>query len=160
MRREALVPQGSTGATGATGAAGSGGIGEYAFVYNLPLKVLAIEEDVPFSHNGPMTPGITHAPGNPGVSFVTAGTYKVSFSVSGVEPSQMALFINDALVPGSIYGSGAGTQANIGQAIVTIATGDTLTLRNHSSAAGVILQTLAGGTQTNSNASLIIERLG
>ena len=115
---------------------------------------------MPFSNNGPMTPGITHAPNNPGVSFVTAGMYKVSFSVSGVEPSQMALFVNNALVPGSVYGSGAGTQANTGQAIVPIATGDTLTLRNHSSAAGVILQTLAGGTQTNANASLIIERLG
>jgi len=36
---------------------------------------------------------------------------------------------------------------------------DVLTLVNHSSAAAVTLQTLAGGTQINVNASLLIERL-
>ncbi|MCA1682746.1 MAG: collagen-like protein, partial [Actinobacteria bacterium] len=37
---------------------------------------------------------------------------------------------------------------------------DVLTLKNHSSAAAVSLQTLAGGTQTNANASIAVERLG
>jgi hypothetical protein len=34
-----------------------------------------------------------------------------------------------------------------------------LTVRNHSSSAAVTLQTLAGGTQTNVNASILIEKL-
>ena len=37
--------------------------------------------------------------------------------------------------------------------------GDILTVRNHSSASAVTLQTLAGGTQINSNASILIQRL-
>jgi hypothetical protein len=60
---------------------------------------------------------------------------------------------------GTIYGSGAGTQQNTGQAIFTLAAGDVLTVRNHSSAAAVTLQTLAGGTQSNANAS-VVEKLG
>jgi hypothetical protein len=97
--------------------------------------------------------------GTAGINLVNAGTYKITFSVSGVEPSQMALFDNGAPVPGTVYGSGAGTQQNIGQAIITVAAGDVLTIRNHSSAAAVTLQTLAGGTQTNVNASITIEKL-
>ena len=38
--------------------------------------------------------------------------------------------------------------------------GDVLSLNNHSSAAAVALQTLAGGTQTNANASIVIEKVG
>ncbi len=160
-------PAGSTGPTGATGATGergetgaSGGISEYAYVFNQGAQVVPIEDDVEFDMNGLMTPGITHAEGNAGVQFVGAGTYKVTFSVSGVEPSQMALFLNGALVDGSTYGSGAGTQPLIGQTMLEVSAGDVLTLRNHSSTAAVTLQTLAGGTQANANASLAIERLG
>ena len=90
---------------------------------------------------------------------MNAGDYKVTFSVSGTEPSQMALFVNGALVAGTVYGSGAGTQQNTGQVIVTVGAGDVLTVRNHSSAAAVTLATLIGGTQTNANASVAIEKL-
>jgi len=121
---------------------------------------VAIEADVTFNKNGLLTPGITHAPGNAGIAFTTAGTYKITYSVSGVEPNQFALYRNGALVDGSIYGSGAGTQQNTGQVIVTIGVNDVLTLKNHSSASAVGLQTLSGGTQTNVNASVAIERLG
>ena len=61
---------------------------------------------------------------------------------------------------GSVYGSGAGTQQNTGQVLVTVSSGDVLTVRNHSSAAAVTLQTLAGGTQTSTNASVLIEKVG
>jgi len=62
--------------------------------------------------------------------------------------------------PSSIYGSGAGTQQNNGQTTLTLAAGTTINLVNHSSAAAVTLQTLAGGTQTNVNASVRIELVG
>jgi hypothetical protein len=122
-------------------------------------RVVPIEADVIFDTNGITTPGITHAPGTALISITTAGIYEVTFSVSGVEPNQFALFLNGALVAGSIYGSGAGTQQNNGQVILAIASGDALTLRNHSSSAAVTLQTLAGGTQTNVNASVVIKQL-
>jgi hypothetical protein len=79
--------------------------------------------------------------------------------VSGTESNQFAIFRNGAQVPGTVYGSGAGTQQNNGQVIFTIAAGDVLTLRNHSSAAAVGLATLVGGTQANVNASIVIKKL-
>ena len=119
---------------------------EYAYVYNVAARTVAIEADVTFSSNGVMTAGITHAPGSAGIALVNAGDYKVTFTVSGVEPSQMALFVNGVLwCRGTVYGSGAGTQQNTGQAIVTLAAGDVITVRNHSSSAAVTLQTLPEG---------------
>jgi hypothetical protein len=123
------------------------------------LEVVPLQDAVNFDFNGVMTTGITHAPGAETITFATAGVYEVTFSTTSFEPSQFALFLNGAPVTNTVYGSGAGTQQNDGQALITIAAGDVLTLVNHTSAAAVTLQTLAGGTSTNVNASLVIKKL-
>jgi len=151
---------GDTGATGPTGPAGSGGFGEYLYVYNLTAQTIAIEDPIPFDSNGAMSDGFTHAPGAANIEVVNAGVYKVSFSVSGTEPSQMAVFRNGTPIPGSIYGSGAGTQETTGQVIVSLEAGDMLSVVNHSSAAAVGLASVIGGTQANVNASISIEQVG
>jgi len=69
------------------------------------------------------------------------------------------LFVNRALVAGSVYGSGTGTQQSNGQVILGLSAGDVVTIVNHSSASAVTLQTLAGGTQTNVNASVRVLKL-
>jgi len=152
-------PPGATGPAGPTGPAGSSAPRRYAYVYNLIAETVPLEADITFDTNGVLSPGITHAAGTADVAFASPGVYKVTFSVSGTEPSQMALFLNGALVGGTLYGSGAGTQQNTGQAIVTIAAGDLLTVRNHTSSAAVGLASNIGGTQANVNASVLIEQL-
>ena len=152
-------PAGPQGAQGNAGAPGSG-LAQYGYVYNTAAEVIALEAPIAFSGNGVLTPGITHAPGTNAIAVSAAGDYSIRFSVSGVEPGQFALFVNGAPVADTIYGSGAGTQQNTGQAILTLSAGDVITLVNHTSSAAVTLQTLAGGTQTNVNASVTIEKLG
>ena len=151
-------PAGETGATGPQGPAG-GGLSEYGYIYNLDAQVVALEADVNFSTNGFLTAGISHAPGTSPIQIINAGIYEVTFSVSGSEPNQFALFLNGVLFPGTIYASGAGTQQNNGQAIFAIGAGDVLTLRNHTSAAAVTLATPIGGTQASANASIVIKKL-
>ena len=148
------------GRDGPAGPAGSGGLSEYAFIYNVAGRTIPLEADIVFDSNGVMTTGITHAVDSASIVLVNSGTYKITFSVSGTEPNQMGLFVDGVLVPGSVYGTGAGTQPNTGQALATVAANAVLTLRNHTSAAAVGLQALAGGTQDNSNASLAIEKIG
>ena len=153
-------PAGPAGAQGPAGLTGpAGGLVAFGYVYNQGAETVAIEAAVAFDMNGPLV-GIAHAPGNAGVVFTNSGTYAIFYSVSGVEPGQFALFVNGAPVLGTVYGSGAGTQQDTGHALITISANDTLTLVNHTSAAAVTLQTLAGGTQVNVNASLLIEKLG
>jgi hypothetical protein len=141
------------------GPAGSGPT-QYAYIYNVLGQTVAIEADVPFSSNGTLTSGFTHAPSSAQIMVTAAGTYKVAFSVSGTEPNQMALYVDGVLIAGSIYGSGAGTQQNNGQVIAAVGAGAILTLRNHSSAAAVTLATPIGGTAPSANASVLIEQLG
>jgi hypothetical protein len=152
-------PAGPAGATGATGPPGSNGLSQYAYIYNLGLETVALEADITFDSNGVMTPGISHAPGNAGIGIVEAGTYEVTFSVSGTEPNQIAIFLDGTLVPGTIYGSGAGTQQNTGQAIVVVPAGAVLSIRNHTSSAAIGLAAPIGGTGASSNASVVIEKL-
>jgi hypothetical protein len=90
---------------------------------------------------------------------VTTGTYLINFSISGTQVNQFAVFDNGVVTPSSIYGSGAGTQQNSGQVILTLSAGDLLTLVNHSSSSAVGLASIIGGTQTEVNASLMIEQL-
>jgi hypothetical protein len=129
------------------------------FIYNVSAQTVPLETDVIFDNNGILINGITHVPGTTQVAVTNPGNYEVTYSVSGVEPNQFALFLNGTLVTGTVYGSGAGTQQNNGQAMIALVAGDVLTLRNHSSAAAVTLQTLAGGTQTNVNASVVVKKL-
>jgi hypothetical protein len=129
-------------------------------VYNLAAQTVAIESAVTFDSNGVLTPGITHATGTAGISLTDAGVYVVTYSVSATALSQMTLFINGVALPDTTYGSGAGTQQNTGQAIITAASGDVLTLRNHTTSAAVALATPIGGTAPTVNAFLLIEELG
>lgn len=129
------------------------------FIYNVSAQTVPIEADIIFDTNGILKPGITHVPGTTEIVVTNPGSYEVAYSASAVEPNQFALCVNGTPATGTVYGSGAGTQHNNGQAIIPLDAGDVLTLRNHSSAAAVTLQTLAGGTQTNVNASVIIKKI-
>ena len=112
-----------------------------------------------FDSTGPAV-GFTHTPGTSTITVGSAGVYLVNFSVSGTEPAQFGLTVNGVPVPATIYGSGAGTQQDNGEAIVALGAGDTLTIRNRSSAAAIGLASVIGGTQANVNASVILNRLG
>jgi Collagen triple helix repeat (20 copies) len=163
----ATGPVGSTGPTGATGSAATKGLSQYAYVYNDAGQTVEVDTDITFSKSGRMTAGITHADGDAAIALVNAGDYKVTFSVSGTETNQMALFVNATplvpgnatLVAGTVYGSAAGAQQNTGQAIVTAAAGSVLTIRNHTTTAAVTLATPLGGNQVTTNASVVIEKL-
>lgn len=152
-------PAGSRGPVGPAGATGPARAVNYAYIYNNAPETVAIEGAVPFDSNG-LIDGFTHIPGGTAIGVTTAGVYRVNFSVSAVEPGQFALAVNGVPAPQAIYGSGAGTQQDDGQVILSLGAGDIVTLLNHSSAAAITLQSLAGGTQPNVNASMIIEQLG
>ena len=151
---------GARGATGLTGPAGPAGpLSDYAYIYNHAPESVASEADVTFDSNGAVS-GFAHTAGTASISVVTTGHYRIDFSASGTEVSQFAVFVNGVVVPGSDYGSGAGTQQNNGSLILSLAAGNTVTLRNHTSPSAVTLATVIGGTQANVNASILIEQLG
>jgi hypothetical protein len=151
-----IGPQGPAGSTGPQGPAGQP---NYGYVYNLAGQTVALEAPVLFDNNGPLS-GFTHLTGTGAITVDSTGTYLIDFSVSGTEVDQFALMDNGIAIAGATYGSGAGTQQNGGQVMVTLVAGHVLTLVNHSSAAAIGLATPIGGTQASVNASVVIEQLG
>jgi hypothetical protein len=134
-------------------------LSEYAYIYDVSGQSVAVEGNVLFGNNGVISAGITHTPSSDTITLVNAGKYVILFYVAGTESSQFALYQNTDVIAESIYGSGAGTQPSPGMVIITASSGDTLTLKNHTSAAAVTLQSLAGGTQNNITASILIGKI-
>jgi hypothetical protein len=151
-------PTGSTGPTGPTGPQGPAGQPDYGYIYNVSAQTVGVEADITFDTNGPLS-GFTHTAGASEIDVVSSGTYLVDFSVSATEPGQFTLMNGGTAVSGTTYGTPAGTEQDTGQAIVNLTAGAVLTLRNHTSSTSVALETHAGGTQTNVNASILIEQL-
>jgi Collagen triple helix repeat (20 copies) len=147
--------KGANGPAGPPGPAGPGGSSQYGYVYNLSSQVVASNAAVIFSDSGVRTAGVAHTLGSSDIIIASPGDYMVSFSVSGTEPNQIALFTNDVIVPGTTYSSGVGGQRNSGQAILNIGTNNILTLRNYGSS--VTLQ--ASDPPAAVNASVVIQKL-
>jgi len=150
---------GPTGVTGATGATGPSNILGYGYIYNLGAQPVAVDAPVLFSSNEEPLIGITHAAGNSAIIVTNAGRYAIFFSISATEANQFAIYIDDVLKPSTVYGSGAGTQQNIGLSILNLSAGASITIVNHSSAATVGLADTIGGTTQTVNASVLIEQL-
>jgi hypothetical protein len=155
--RGATGATGSTGGTGATGPAG-GGLSAYGYIYALIRQDVAIDAAVLFDAQSDLV-NIENKVGSSDIGILENGNYLVGFSITGTEPNQFAIFVNGRVVPGSIYGSGAGTQQNNGQVIVRLEKGDTVTLVNYHSAAAVGLQSLSGGREENVTASVTLLKL-
>lgn len=139
---------------------------EYGYFYNLEVSAtVAIAAPFPFDTDGPFTTGFLHTASptvatSAPITIVNAGVYRVEYTVTVAEARQIALYINGAVVPSTIYGAATGTVVTTGIAIITVAAGAVLTLRNHLSAAALTLVTPSGGTAANTTNSLVIMKIG
>ncbi len=134
-------------------------LSQIGYVYNVSAQTVAVEGDITFDTNGFLTSGISHTIGTSHINFTIPGTYLISFSVSGALANQFAIFKNNNVVAGGIYGTGVANVQNIGQTVVTVLAGEFITIRNHTSLLPVVLGTLFGGTETNVNAAVVILKL-
>jgi hypothetical protein len=157
-------PPGPPGPPGLTGPQGPPGFSsDHAYIFNLSSQTVSPETDISFDSNGPMFGAIFHVPGSSDIVISNPGDYYVLFDVTGATVNEFALFLDNQLVEGTIFGSDNNNQQNTGQAIITVASVPaTLTLRYHSNIPilSVQLQTPAGGTQPNVTASIFLQKLG
>jgi hypothetical protein len=136
---------------------------QYAYIYDLSppdlTATVGAGTDVPFAHNGPMSSGITYAP-NGQITIATPGVYRIEFIASVSEPGQLELTQNGVAIPSTIYGRATGTSEISGQANLTVAAGDVITLRNPTGNSPALTFTLfAGGGQPDVSASITIEQV-
>jgi acetyl-CoA carboxylase alpha subunit len=89
--------------------------------------------DVLFSNNGPLS-GATHTAGTTTITVPTAGTYQIDYNVSitaGVGAA-IAIAVNGTVDASTPILALVATGNISGTAILTLAAGDVLTLRNNS----------------------------
>jgi hypothetical protein len=155
--------KGDPGPTGPTGPTGAPGTSQYAEFFALmppdnPTTV-AVGDAVEFPQDGPGNGGITRSDPE---TFVLpdAGIYRVRFMVSVDEAGQLGLELNGVLVPYTVFGRATGSSQIVGEALITAAAGDTLSVVNPSGNSNSLTITpIAGGTHPAA-ASLVIEQLG
>ncbi|MZK58166.1 collagen-like protein, partial [Clostridium beijerinckii] len=131
-------PIGDTGATGPIGPTGAG-LAADGYVYELATilaATVAAGADIPFSNNGPLS-NITHVPGTTTVIVPIAGVYEVNYSASitAVVGAQIAIAVNGTVDASTPISALVATGELSGNAILTLAAGDVITLRNNSALA-------------------------
>ncbi|NCC53045.1 MAG: hypothetical protein EOM20_17790 [Spartobacteria bacterium] len=123
-----------TGAWSALGG-GGGGISSFGYCYDLAGggQVVAGGADVLLSNNGPLS-SITHTAGTTTMTVPNAGTYKIEYSVTitaGIG-AQMAIAVNGLVDASTAVDIMVATGNISGTAMLTLAGGDVLTIRNNS----------------------------
>lgn len=83
----------------------------FAYVYNLREQTVEINKPVVFDSTGSIS-GISHTDRTAEIGISNSGIYLISYSVSGTEPNQFALFVNERVLEQSVFGSGAGYEYN------------------------------------------------
>lgn len=145
------------------GQGGSAGGGSYGYAYALTPQTVASYTalgtgEVLFDAVGPSV-GVSTTLGQSDIVVANAGTYLVTFQVSGTGPNQFAIFVNDVPQQSTVGGSGAGTQQNSISSILTLPAGAVINLVNYVTGSGVALASTVGGTQPNVTANVTISQL-
>lgn len=155
-------PQGSPGPQGPAGPQGPSGTSastDYGHIYQSTAQIVSPGDAITFDSNGVLFGGVIHNLGDAEVMITAPGNYKVLFSVTGQQANQFALYVDGVPNADAVYGSNDVDQQNSGFSIISVASTAALTLDNHTSAGSIFLETLAGGTQANVTASMLIQRL-
>lgn len=143
-------PVGPPGPTGPQGPAGSG-LSAYAFVNtfaSIATATVVGGADIPFSNSGPMV-GIAHTPGVTTMLIGAAGVYEIDYSVSltGGIGSQIGVAVNGVVLNASTVPVLVAAGNVSGRIMVSLASGDVLTLRNNSATPLTLALAPAAGAQ-------------
>ncbi|WP_032079773.1 BclA C-terminal domain-containing protein, partial [Clostridium drakei] len=128
-------PTGATGIQGVTGPTGAG-LSAYGYVYELATLADATVvggADVPFSNNGYLT-NVSHTPGTTTITVTNAGIYQINYNISITDGvgSSLAIAVNGTVDASTPIIALVATGEISGSAILTLAAGDAITLRNNS----------------------------
>lgn len=141
------APSWTVPTTGGSGLSAFGYVYEFATIADATVVGGA---DVPFSNNGPLY-GISHTAGTTTFTVPEAGSYKVDYSISitSGNGSAIAVAVNGTVDASTNITCLVGTGHISGTAILTLAAGDVLTLRNNSATPLTLNLAPAIGAQFN-----------
>ena len=121
-------PTGEKGDNGPTGPTGWSGrcLKSYIRVYNNQPQDIELEQPVLFNNLGVKKGPVSFVPGTGHVLLESIGTFLILYKVFHVHAAQIALFVNEVIVPGSVIGEAAPSANIIGLSLFTVTQGDLL----------------------------------
>lgn len=159
---------GSTGATGATGATGSTGatggtgaglavVGEF-FTQNVNAGApVAAGAAFPlFTNSSNNTAGaFTHASPSGNVTVNTTGLYDVEFDATFAEAGAITVYLDGVPVIGANRGRATGTNGCVGSSLISITSGQVISLRANSGNAAALTITGTGSIGTTDTTCIV-----
>ncbi|MDX6714450.1 MAG: hypothetical protein QOH30_1008 [Baekduia sp.] len=159
---------GATGSTGATGATGPAASATYAEFYSLmpgdPSYTYGPTGNAPtgarilFPHAGAAQGGVVYSGGGE-FTLPSAGTYRVSFSVTLAQAGQLQVVLNSVPLPYATFGTDAAGSEITGEAlVVSPGAGSVISINAPGSNPDISLAATPGGALPGA-ATLLIERV-
>ena len=168
---------GYTGFTGPTGPSGWSGrcLKSFIKVYNTVTQSVPLESAVTFNSIEGMYGPINFTIGDSRIRIGSVGSFLVIFKLYHLFAAQVALFINENIIPGSVSGEAAPAANLMGTSIVMVSSSDllidpdsitgvsaVLEIRNHSSYISPLTldgREGAGSVLLQDNASVVVIQL-
>ena len=115
---------------------------------------------VPFDNNGPMSAGITHSTvsNTDQITVNTAGTYRIDYATVAAGAMFFAVAVNGVVQATSEYGANTGGTVLAGRALLSLASGDVITIVNYSLATTTTLSNV-NNLNPRIAASVIIQQV-
>lgn len=149
--------KGEEGEKGEQGEHGRNAVVEYAYLNGNVVQEVAVDANVLFSNVSVNTANITYLPTGD-ITLVNAGVFQITYYVQANQVSNLALFLNNVILPDTIYASTA-TSVNTSVSIVTsLLVNGVLNLRNVS-ASPLAIATIPVGASFAVNASMTVNQL-
>ncbi|MCW2997495.1 MAG: Collagen triple helix repeat, partial [Solirubrobacterales bacterium] len=154
---------GNGGPTGATGATGPPRPTAFAHFFALMTPdnadPVGLGGDVAFPQDAPSSASAIVRATDKSFTLLTAGVYRVAFSVPVNEAGQLVLTLNGVEQAYTMVGRATGTVPIAGESLVEVSGGEVLTVRNPLNNAMPLTVTASAGGNQPVSASLVIEKL-
>lgn len=126
--------------------------------YSFPNKGVVPQADIPFNEKGFMQ-GVSYIDGSDFITVEEDGAYAVWFTVNNQSQDEFALFQNDTLITGSIYGMDLESDlTDIGMSVINAKAGDKLTVRDRNTVEPVTLSNESEEAENDTTALIFVWR--
>ena len=124
--------------------------------YSSGIKGVVPQADIPLNEKGFMQ-GVSYIDGSDSITVEEDGAYALWFTVANPSQNQFALFQNDTLITGSIYGMDLESDlTDIGMSVINAKAGDKLTVRYRDTAQPVPLSNKSEEAETGTTALIFV----
>ena len=148
---------GPIGPIGPIGPVGPASILDYAYFHGNVLQDVVVDGNVLFNNTGLNTANIVYLPSGD-ITLVNSGVYKITYYVQANQVANVALFLNNVILPESIYAA-TSSSINYGQCIIASASSNAVLNLKSILTSVFVINPIPVGVLFGINTSIVIEQI-